>query len=166
MRALLAKGRFDAHARTEVDELVATIGSNLEKVSQHSARANSIVKNMLLHAREGSGERASINVNAIVEEALNLAYHGARAEKPGFNVTISKSLNPNAGHAQLFHQEFTRVLLNLISNAFYATLARRAVEGDGYDFLLWRHAHKSPLSPVYRPFTAPICKVCEARNPN
>ena len=133
LRELLAKGRFDAHARTEVDELVATIGSNLEKVSQHGARADSIVKNMLLHAREGSGERASINVNAIVEEALNLAYHGARAEKPGFNVTISKSLDPNAGHAQLFHQEITRVLLNLISNAFYATLGRRAVEGDGYE---------------------------------
>ena len=133
LRELLAKGRFDAHARAEVGELVATIASNLDKVAQHGGRADSIVKNMLLHAREGSGERASVNVNAIVEEALNLAYHGARAEKPGFNVTISRSLDPDAGQAELFHQEITRVLLNLISNAFYATLKRRAVEGDGYE---------------------------------
>ena len=133
LREQLEKGRFDAHARTEVDELVATIASNLDKVAQHGSRANSIVKNMLLHAREGSGERASINVNAMVEEALNLAYHGSRAERPGFDVTISKSLDPNAGQAELFHQEITRVLLNLISNAFYATLTRRAVEGAGYE---------------------------------
>ena len=57
---------------------------------------------MLLHSREGSGERSTTNVNAMVEEALNLAYHGARAEKPGFNVTIAKSLDPNAGAAELY----------------------------------------------------------------
>ena len=130
LRELLAKGRFDAHARTEVDELVATIASNLDKVAQHGGRADSIVKNMLLHAREGSGERTSVNVNAMVEEALNLAYHGARAEKPGFNVTISKSLDPNAGEAEIFHQEITRVLLNLISNSFYAATKRKRHEAD------------------------------------
>jgi signal transduction histidine kinase len=83
---------------------------------------------MLLHAREGSGERTSVNVNAMVEEALNLAYHGARAEKPGFTVTILKSLDPKAGAAELFRQEITRVLLNLISNAFYATTKRKEQE--------------------------------------
>ena len=80
---------------------------------------------MLLHSREGSGERTSVNVNAMVEEALNLAYHGARAEKPGFNVTIEKSLDPAAGAADLYSQEITRVLLNLISNGFYATTKRK-----------------------------------------
>ena len=93
---------------------------------QHGKRADSIVKNMLLHSREGSGERSSVNVNAMVEEALNLAYHGARAEKPGFNVTIVKSLDPNAGAADLYPQEMTRVLLNLISNGFYATTQAQA----------------------------------------
>ena len=68
---------------------------------------------MLLHSREGSGERTEINVNAMVEEALNLAYHGARAEKPGFNVTIVRELDPDAGHADLYPQEITRVLLEL-----------------------------------------------------
>jgi len=86
---------------------------------------------MLLHAREGSGERSTTNINAMVEEALNLAYHGARAEKPGFNVTIAKSLDPNAGAAEVYAQEMSRVLLNLISNGFYATAKRKRAEADG-----------------------------------
>ena len=62
--------------------------SNLEKVVQHGKRADSIVKNMLLHSREGSGEHRPVDINAIVDESLNLAYHGARAEKSGFNITL------------------------------------------------------------------------------
>ena len=112
---------LDDARREEAEELIGTIDGNLDKVVSHGKRANSIVKNMLLHSREGSGERSTTNVNAMVEEALNLAYHGARAEKPGFNVTIAKSLDPNAGAADLYAQEMTRVLLNLISNGFYAT---------------------------------------------
>ena len=57
---------------------------NLDKIAQHGKRADSIVKNMLLHSREGSGEHRPVDVNALVEESLNLAYHGARAEKQGF----------------------------------------------------------------------------------
>ena len=86
---------------------------------------------MLLHSREGSGERSETNINTMVEEALNLAYHGMRAEKPGFNVTIVKSLDPNAGWAEVYAQEMTRVLLNLISNGFYATSKRNLASGDG-----------------------------------
>ncbi len=115
----------------EADELIGAIGGNLDKIVQHGKRADSIVKNMLLHSREGSGERATTNVNTMVEEALNLAYHGARAEKPGFNVTIVKSLDPNAGAAEVYAQEMTRVLLNLISNGFYATTKRKQSAGDG-----------------------------------
>ena len=115
----------------EADELIGAIGGNLDKIVQHGKRADSIVKNMLLHSREGSGERATTNVNTMVEEALNLAYHGARAEKPGFNVTIAKSLDPNAGAAEVYAQEMTRVLLNLISNGFYATTKRKQSAGDG-----------------------------------
>ena len=85
---------------------------------------------MLLHSREGSGERTETNVNALVDEALNLAYHGARAEKPGFNITIVRELDPNAGKADLYPQEITRVLLNLISNGFYATAKRRQSGGE------------------------------------
>ena len=70
---------------------------NLEKVVQHGKRADSIVKNMLLHSREGGGEHRSTDINALVEESLNLAYHGARAEHPGFNVTLERDLDAAAG---------------------------------------------------------------------
>jgi two-component system NtrC family sensor kinase len=122
---------LDDARREEAEELIGTIEGNLDKVVSHGKRADSIVKNMLLHSREGSGERSTTNVNAMVEEALNLAYHGARAEKPGFNVTIAKSLDPNAGAADLYPQEMTRVLLNLISNGFYATNKRKLAEPNG-----------------------------------
>jgi two-component system NtrC family sensor kinase len=124
-------GAVNEPAQGEAVELIGAISGNLDKVVQHGKRADSIVKNMLLHSREGSGERATTNVNTMVEEALNLAYHGARAEKPGFNVTIVKSLDPNAGVAEVYAQEMTRVLLNLISNGFYATAKRKQNVGDG-----------------------------------
>jgi signal transduction histidine kinase len=128
LRDLLAKAKLDEAERGEVDELIEMVSSNLEKVVSHGKRADSIVKNMLLHSREGSGERTRVNVNAMVEEAVNLAYHGARAEKPGFKVTIAKSLDPAAGTADLHAQEMTRVLLNLVSNGFYATAKRGQAE--------------------------------------
>ena len=109
---------------------------NLEKVVQHGKRADSIVSNMLLHAREGSGEHRSADINALVEESLNLAYHGARAEKPGFNVTLRRELDPNAGAVELYPQEITRALLNLISNGFYAVTQRKSQEGDTFEPVL------------------------------
>jgi GAF domain-containing protein len=121
---------FEKSQRAEAEDLIGMVASNLDKVVTHGKRADSIVKNMLLHSREGSGALASVDINAMVEEALNLAYHGARAEKPDLKVTIDKSLDPNAGAAELFPQELTRVLLNLISNAFYATTKRGPSEAD------------------------------------
>ncbi|MEK1852911.1 MAG: GAF domain-containing protein [Phyllobacterium sp.] len=124
----------DGVMRAQIDELAAMLKGNLEKIVQHGKRADSIVKNMLLHSRQGAGEHRPADINAILEESLNLAYHGARAEKPGFNVTLEKSLDPAAGEVDLYPQEITRVLLNLISNGFYATSKRAASEpGDGYE---------------------------------
>jgi signal transduction histidine kinase len=121
-------------ARAEIKELTDTLRGNLDKVVQHGKRADAIVKNMLLHSREGSGEHRSVDINALVEESLNLAYHGARAEKQGFNLTMERSLDPAAGQADVFPQDITRVLLNLISNGFYAATKRRAeADGDGYE---------------------------------
>ena len=77
---------------------------------QHGKRADAIVKNMLLHSREGSGEHRPVDINALVEESLNLAYHGARAEKQGFNIKLERSFDPNAGEADVFPQDITRVL--------------------------------------------------------
>jgi two-component system NtrC family sensor kinase len=92
---------------------------------------------MLLHSREGSGEHRLVDINVIVEESLNLAYHGARAEKQGFNITLERSLDPAAGEVDVFPQDITRVLLNLIANGFYAATKRKTQAGsDGYEPIL------------------------------
>jgi signal transduction histidine kinase len=120
--------------RAEVDELTGLLRDNLGKIVQHGRRADSIVKNMLLHSREGGGEHRLSDINALVEESLNLAYHGARAEKPLFDVTMKSELDPAAGSAEVFPQEISRVLLNLISNGFYAVTRRQMGSGAaGYE---------------------------------
>ena len=125
---------LDARKRAEINEVSDMLRGNLEKVVQHGRRADSIVKNMLLHSRAGSGEHRPADVNAIVEESLNLAYHGARAERPGFTITLNRDLDPAAGEVDLYPQEITRVLLNLISNGFYATAKRNAeMNGAAYE---------------------------------
>jgi signal transduction histidine kinase len=129
----LAKVKVDAAAREEIDDLAETLKGNLDKIVQHGKRADSIVKNMLLHSRSGSGEHRPVDVNALVEESLNLAYHGARAEKQGFNITLERAFDPAAGEVDLYPQEVTRVLLNLISNGFYAAHKRKTL-ADGGDF--------------------------------
>jgi signal transduction histidine kinase len=107
---------------------------NLSKIVQHGKRADSIVKNMLLHSRAGSGEHRPVDINALVDEAVNLAYHGARAEKQGFNITLERAFDPEAGQVDCFPQEITRVLLNLISNGFYAATTRKGnTEDRGYE---------------------------------
>jgi signal transduction histidine kinase len=88
---------------------------------------------MLLHSRQGFGEHRPSDINAIVDESLNLAYHGARAEKTGFNITMQRNLDPSVGVADIYPQEITRVLLNLISNGIYATTKRKAEAGDGFE---------------------------------
>jgi two-component system, NtrC family, sensor kinase len=124
---------LDDKTRDDIDELTAMLKANLEKVVQHGKRADSIVKNMLLHSREGSGEQRPADINTIVEESLNLAYHGARAEKAGFNITLGRDLDPAAGAIELYPQEITRVLLNLISNGFYAANKRREAGDNGFE---------------------------------
>jgi GAF domain-containing protein len=125
---------IDQKARSEINELTDTLRGNLDRVVQHGKRADAIVKNMLLHSREGSGEHRLVDINALVDESLNLAYHGARAEKQGFNITMERSLDPATGEADVFPQDITRLLLNLISNGFYAATKRTApADGDGYE---------------------------------
>jgi len=133
LNEVLKATEMDGKMREEVEELTHMLKGNLEKVVQHGKRADSIVKNMLLHSREGSGEHRPADINAIVEESLNLAYHGARAEKSGFNITLKRDLDPDAGMVDLYPQEITRVFLNLISNGFYAATKRKETMGAGFE---------------------------------
>jgi two-component system NtrC family sensor kinase len=133
LQEALERVKTDDKTRSEITELADMLRDNLAKIVQHGQRADSIVKNMLLHSREGSGERRSVDLNAIVEDSLNLAYHGARAEKQEFTIKLERSFDPAAGEADLFPQEITRVLLNLISNGVYAAMKRKAETMDGYE---------------------------------
>ena len=134
LRQALSVADLSDKLRAEINEIADMLQSNLDKVVQHGARADSIVKNMLLHSRPGSGEHRSIEINAMVDETLNLAYHGAKAEKQTFDISVEKSFDPTAGVVDLLPQEITRVLLNLISNGFYACSQREAkINGGDYE---------------------------------
>jgi two-component system, NtrC family, sensor kinase len=134
LREALGGAHLDSKLRAEISEIADTLQGNLDKVVQHGKRADAIVKNMLLHSRHGSGEHRPVDINALVDESLNLAYHGARAEKQGFTITLERSFDPAAGEVDLFPQEITRALLNLISNGFYAATKRKAeANGGGYE---------------------------------
>jgi signal transduction histidine kinase len=112
-------------ARTEFGETVDLISSNLEKIAEHGRRADGIVKSMLAHSRGGTGDWQASNINALVEEALNLAYHGARAQDKDFNVTLERNFSPEAMPIEVVPQDVTRVFLNLFGNGFYAANKRQ-----------------------------------------
>jgi len=133
LQEALESSKFDDKTRAEINEMMDMLRGNLDKVVQHGRRADSIVKNMLQHSRQGAGEHRPVDINALVEESLNLAYHGARAEKQGFNITLEKSLDPTTGEADVFPQDIMRVLLNLITNGFYAATKRTGAASDSYE---------------------------------
>ena len=134
LREALKGAPLDERISREITDLTNTLCDNLDKIVQHGKRADAIVKNMLLHSREGSGEHRLVDANALVEESLNLAYHGARAEKQGFEINMKRSFDPAAGEIDVFPQEITRALLNLISNGFYAATKRKEQDhSDGYE---------------------------------
>jgi signal transduction histidine kinase len=107
---------------------------NLQRIVEHGKRADNIVKSMLAHSRGGSGHVESVNLNTLVEESLNLAYHGARAQDQNFNVTIERAYGESVPPIALVPQDMTRVFLNLFGNAFYATNKRQR-EMKSADFL-------------------------------
>jgi two-component system, NtrC family, sensor kinase len=119
--------------RAAVDEVVEMLRGNLDKIAEHGKRADGIVKSMLEHSRGVSGERRVVDLNALIEEALNLAYHGARAQDASFNITLEREFDRGLAPTELAPQEMTRVFLNLFGNGFYAT-AKRQRDGAVPDF--------------------------------
>src|SRR5262249_15209446 len=116
--------------RAEIDEIVQMLTGNLGKIAEHGRRADGIVKSMLAHSRGSSGDRQQVDINALVEEALNLAYHGARAQDQNFNITLECELDHSIAPIELVPQDVTRVFLNLFGNGFYAANERRGEEHD------------------------------------
>jgi len=128
--AAKAVGALDPGERTEIIETIGMLTGNLEKIVEHGRRADGIVRSMLQHSRGGSGDWQATDLNALVEEALNLAYHGARSQDQSFEITLERDFDRNIAPVDLVPQEMTRVLLNLISNGFYAA-NKRSREDDG-----------------------------------
>jgi PAS domain S-box-containing protein len=128
--AARAIGTPDAKKRTEISETIEMLTGNLKKIAEHGRRADGIVKSMLQHSRGGSGDWQSSDLNALVEEALNLAYHGARAQDQSFNITMERDLDRNLLPIEVVPQDMMRVFLNLIGNGFYAA-NKRSHDGDG-----------------------------------
>jgi signal transduction histidine kinase len=126
-----ALAALDEDTRSEVREVIDTLTGNLGRIVEHGRRADNIVKSMLAHSRGGAGERQSVDLNALVEEALNLAYHGARAQDQNFNITLERDYGKRIAPIELAPQDMTRVLLNLFGNGFYAANKRRRETNDG-----------------------------------
>jgi signal transduction histidine kinase len=127
-----ALAALDDDARAEFDETLQMLTGNLAKIAEHGVRADSIVQSMLLHSRGGSGERQSVDLNSLVEEALNLAYHGARAQDQNFNITLERDLDRSLAPVEIVAQDVSRVFLNLFGNGFYAAHKKSRVAANGY----------------------------------
>jgi two-component system NtrC family sensor kinase len=125
-----AVAALDEYKRAEIEETMGMLTGNLEKIAEHGRRADGIVKSMLEHSRGSSGERRSVDLNGLIEEALNLAYHGARAQDASFNVTLERDFADAISSVELVPQDITRVCLNLIGNGFYAATKRQREGGD------------------------------------
>jgi two-component system, NtrC family, sensor kinase len=127
---------LDADQKVDIDETIQLLTGNLEKIAEHGRRADGIVTHMLLHSRGDSGERRQVDLNALVDEALNLAYHGARARDQSFDFVLERDFDLDARPVELVPQDMTRVLLNLIGNGFYAASAKCRAAGNGMRPLL------------------------------
>ncbi len=119
-----AQAALTEDQRAELEDVTALLTSNLRKINEHGKRADGIVKAMLEHSRGTSGERRTVDINALVEEALNLAFHGARAQDQDFNIGLERDYGADIEPIKLNPQDITRVVLNLISNGFYAATKR------------------------------------------
>jgi signal transduction histidine kinase len=116
----------------EVIELIEDLKQNLEKINQHGKRADSIVKGMLLHSRGTSGEKTPTDINDLLDQYVNLAYHGMRATNKEFNITIEKDYDETLEKINVVPQDLSRVFLNIINNGYYAAYEKRKIAGDNF----------------------------------
>jgi signal transduction histidine kinase len=110
----------DSDVKDDITAILEDVKGNLIKVHEHGTRADSIVKSMLQHSRGGSGKMEPTDLNALIKEYTNLSFHGMRAKKNAINVAIDLQLDPTIKTVSLIGEDFSRVILNLTSNAFDA----------------------------------------------
>lgn len=118
-----------------ISEILNDVKTNLQKVHEHGTRADGIVKSMLMHSRGSSGKKVPVDLNSLVRENVNLTFHSMRANKNPINVTIDYDLGDNVGEASLITEDFSRVIVNLCSNAFDA-MREKGKHTEGYKAML------------------------------
>ncbi len=128
MKEELSKGNYD-----EAEQIADDVKQNLEKINHHGKRADTIVKGMLLHSRSSSGTKEPTDINALADEYLRLAYHGLRAKDKSFNATMNTNFEPSLKKINVIPQDIGRVILNLITNAFYAVTERKQQADSDYE---------------------------------
>ena len=128
MKIEIEKGNFE-----EVKALVVDIASNEEKINHHGKRADSIVKSMLQHSRSSAGVKEPTDINALVDEFLRLSYHGLRAKDKSFNTTLKTDFDKSIEKINIIPQDIGRVILNLLTNAFYAVTEKKKLNIEGYE---------------------------------
>ncbi len=126
------KNIIPSSANNSISGILKDLEENSERINQHGKRADSIVKSMLLHSRGKAGERQSSDINAILEEDINLAYHGMRARDSAFNISIEKNFDKNLNKISVIPQDISRVFLNIIQNGFYETNKKKIENGEGF----------------------------------
>jgi signal transduction histidine kinase len=117
----------------EAKAIAVDIKQNLEKINHHGKRADAIVKGMLQHSRSSSGVKEPTDINALADEYLRLAYHGLRAKDKSFNATMETDFDENIGKINIIPQDIGRVVLNLITNAFYAVTEKKKLNPNEYE---------------------------------
>ncbi|RIK58074.1 hypothetical protein DCC62_29610, partial [candidate division KSB1 bacterium] len=133
---------FESTKRAAIESLLADIQQNAEKINHHGKRADGIVKSMMQHARGSSGQREPADINQLLDEAVNLVYHGMRANDPSFNVTIEREYDESIGKIEVVPQDITRVFLNMVNNACYAASQKQKANSKG------QKANEGGFSPM------------------
>ncbi|MDF0554423.1 ATP-binding protein [Kamptonema sp. UHCC 0994] len=128
--------RLEPETNEYIAELLTDIKENLKKINQHGQRADKIVGNMLLHSRGQSGHWEPTDINSLLTEYINLAYHGMRAKETAFKITIETDYDNNIGKLDVVPQDIARVFLNIISNACYAVHKKKQEIGEGFSPIL------------------------------
>jgi signal transduction histidine kinase/ligand-binding sensor domain-containing protein len=126
------KSKVPRKRAEEIESLLKDLELNAAKINEHGKRADSIVKSMLQHSRGKSGEKQFTDINAMLEEDLNLAFHGMRAQDTTFNVKMKKEFDKTIGSVNIVPQDISRVILNIISNSFYEVHKKKKNAGDGF----------------------------------
>ena len=129
------KAQLDPASLADITDIIETLKANLNKIERHGKRADKIVANMLMHSRDGKTEWSKVDINALVAEAISLAYHGMRAKQSAFNLEINNDYDDEAGEIWACAQDLNRVFLNIASNACYAIYQKQLTEGE--DFSPW-----------------------------